>query len=93
MVRAELPRTVRKGGDAVLLQARMMLADLAQIPLSPTMLDAAGALPGSLRTLDAIHLASALLIKEELDTFVAYDKRLLTEADAVGLPTASPSAL
>jgi predicted nucleic acid-binding protein len=45
----------------------------------------------ALRTLDAIHLASALTVRSELDALVAYDKRLLDAASALGLPTACPT--
>jgi predicted nucleic acid-binding protein len=43
-----------------------------------------------LRSLDAIHLATARLIGEDLDAIVSYDDRLLQAADGVGLPTLSP---
>jgi hypothetical protein len=51
---------------------------------------AAGIRPNTLRSLDAIHLASALAVKQDLTAFVAYDKRLLAAAREAGLPTASP---
>ena len=40
---------------------------------------------------DAIHLASALTLRDQLTTFVAYDKRLVAAAKEAGLPTASPA--
>jgi predicted nucleic acid-binding protein len=40
------------------------------------------------RTLDAIHLATALYI--DADELVAYDRRLLDAAEAQGLSTVSP---
>jgi predicted nucleic acid-binding protein len=43
-----------------------------------------------LRSLDAIHLATALLARSELEAFVTYDQRLLAAAGQLGLPTASP---
>jgi uncharacterized protein len=51
---------------------------------------------GTLRSLDAIHLATAQVLAAELGgsplMFVTYDKRLLTSASAAGLPTASPGS-
>lgn len=48
--------------------------------------------PG-LRSLDAIHLATAtLLAGRGLDAFVSYDRRLLAAAEAESLPVASPGA-
>ena len=48
--------------------------------------------PVSLRSLDAIHLATALVLKPELDAFVVYDRRLAEAATALGLPVSSPGA-
>jgi predicted nucleic acid-binding protein len=42
----------------------------------------------SLPALDAIHLASALLV--EADQLLAYDRRLVDAAERAGLQTASP---
>ena len=44
------------------------------------------------RTLDALHLASALSIANDLTAFIAYDRRLATAAEAAGLPTIQPGA-
>ena len=52
---------------------------------------AASVEPAMLRTLDAIHLASALLVAEELDAFVTYDVRLADAARAAGLIVAAPA--
>jgi predicted nucleic acid-binding protein len=91
LCRVELPRAVRRGGDMALLRAQMILGDLAQLPLTPELLDAAGAMPGPLRSLDAIHLATALRLRGDLQALVAYDRRLLDAANLLGLPVASPS--
>lgn len=47
--------------------------------------------PTELRTLDAIHLASALAIGADLDAFVTYDDRLADAARALGLPVVRPA--
>jgi hypothetical protein len=44
--------------------------------------------PLSLRSLDAIHLASALAIADELDAFITYDAKLGDAAHGLGLPFA-----
>lgn len=51
---------------------------------------AASLAPATLRTLDAIHLASALGLLGQLDAFVTYDDRLAEAARAVGLPVVRP---
>lgn len=47
--------------------------------------------PPVLRTLDALHLATALSLGAELGVFVAYDRRLLAAARAAGVSVASPA--
>lgn len=47
--------------------------------------------PATLRTLDAIHLASALVIAPEVDAVVAYDTRLAAAARAAGLAVVAPA--
>ena len=47
--------------------------------------------PAALRTLDAIHLASAMGLLPEIDAFVTYDDRLAHAARALGLPVIQPA--
>ncbi len=52
---------------------------------------AAGLEPPALRSLDAMHLASALAMGDELDALVTYDRRLADAARGVGLTVVSPA--
>ncbi len=47
--------------------------------------------PTSLKTLDAIHLASAARLGAAVDAFVTYDDRLADAARAVGLSVVRPA--
>jgi predicted nucleic acid-binding protein len=47
--------------------------------------------PAALRTLDAIHVASAQGLVGELDAFVTYDDRLADAARMIGLPVVRPA--
>lgn len=49
--------------------------------------------PSSVRSLDAIHLATALRLRDRgrLTTFVTYDKRLAEAASTAGLPLDIPT--
>jgi len=47
--------------------------------------------PPAVRTLDAIHLASALPLSDQLTSFVTYDRRLADAAIAAGLTVDSPA--
>jgi predicted nucleic acid-binding protein len=47
--------------------------------------------PVTLRSLDALHLATALEVREELSAFVTYDERLAVGAEAIGLTVLAPT--
>jgi predicted nucleic acid-binding protein len=47
--------------------------------------------PAQLRTRDAIHLATALRVEQELDGFITYDRRLGDAAVRAGLPVEAPA--
>lgn len=89
--RVEVLRAARRVGGQALPEARALVGDLDLIPLDRAVQDLAcdiGDPP--LRTLDAIHLASGMLLANELTAFVAYDHRLTDAAQASGLVVASP---
>jgi predicted nucleic acid-binding protein len=86
----EVMRTVRRQNPSLLPGARAFLSGVDYVPLTRSVLVQAAELGGPLlRSLDAIHVASALRIPD-LGAFVAYDRRLLDAAADVGLTTASP---
>jgi predicted nucleic acid-binding protein len=47
--------------------------------------------PATVRSLDAIHLATALRIRSQLSSFITYDKRLADAAQAAGLTVDMPA--
>jgi predicted nucleic acid-binding protein len=60
--------------------------------INDRVLDAAGSLaPPDLRSLDAIHLASAELFGSDLRAFVTYDDRLAAAAAGRGLRVIQPA--
>ncbi len=70
-----------------------VLAFFTFIEFDPELARRAAATGGSmLRALDAIHVASALRVVEELDAFVMYDARQASAAAAAGLRVLSPGA-
>lgn len=87
--RVEVLRAARRVGASA--RARAFVAELDLVPLDRLVQDlAADVGDAHLRTLDALHLASALVLGEALESFVAYDARLLRAAEAAGLPVAAP---
>lgn len=68
------------------LQARAFLEGVALLPLDDAVLDEAAAIrPADLRSLDALHLATALSVRDEIGRFVTYDERLAVAAADHGL--------
>ena len=77
-------------GTVSRLPAVLDLIDL--IDLEPPIRVLAQAVrPATVRSLDAIHLGTALNARRTLTSFVTYDKRLLDAARTAGLPAGSPS--
>lgn len=71
--------------------AEDLLDRVVRIRVTDTVLHAAGLFPTQhLRSLDAIHLASAELLEHALTAFVTYDKRLAAAAHERGLPVRTP---
>lgn len=89
--RVEVLRAARRVGGQVLTEARAVVGDLDLVPLGRAVQDLACDIDDPvLRTLDALHLASAIVLGEELTAFIAYDSRLATVAQAAGLVVATP---
>ena len=89
--RVEVLRAARRVDSQVLAEARAVVGDLDLVALDRAVQDVAcdvGDPP--LRTLDAVHLASALLLGDGLTAFVAYDRRLADAAQNAGLVVAAP---
>ena len=89
----EVLRTAQLVNDgAVTRHARHLLAHVHLIRPGDLVLAAAtGVEPGSLRALDAIHLATAVSLGHELAGMVVYDRRLANAARHAGLTVWAPS--
>jgi predicted nucleic acid-binding protein len=91
LLRTEALRAVRHLGPDALAAVREGLRRVDLVAIDDRILDAAGILePRILRTLDAVHLATALAIGDDLYVVVTYDERMVAAAGLVGLATASP---
>lgn len=87
----EVTRTARRlGGHAPALAARV-LAGLRLLAIDPIVPAAAQIGGTALRSLDAIHLATAISISGELGALITYDNRMISEGHAIGLPVLSPA--
>ena len=91
LLRAEALRAVRHLGTDALATVREGLRRVDLIGIDDRILDAAGTLePGVLRALDAIHLATAMAIGDDLEAIVTYDARMVDASRLLGLPPAAP---
>jgi len=91
LIRAESRRALLRNDPAGLANLPRVLSVIAQIPVTEDLLDRAAMLPDpALRTLDAIHLASAQMTPG-VKTMLVYDKRLAEAARKAGVTVASPS--
>ncbi|GLZ32924.1 ribonuclease VapC [Lentzea sp. NBRC 105346] len=90
----EVPRALRRSDPGRLVGVPTVLAKINKLEIDSAVRATAAAYDDpNLRSLDAIHLASAhslVLEGKKLIAFVTYDKRLLAAVSAAGLPVASP---
>ena len=87
----EALRACSRYGSAYTDGARQALLDVALIPLTRDLLLAAGELPPpELRSMDAIHLVTALSRAAHLEAVVSYDERLTAAARNSGLTCVTP---
>lgn len=88
----ELLRVCRRVDESLADGARRLLDGLDLIPIDHVIVEQAAVLtPRELPSLDAIHLASAMSLSEDLTALVAYDVRLCSAAENLGPPVFSPS--
>ena len=91
LAKVEVVRAVRPHGAAATTRARQLLRRLDLIQLDDELLDSAATLNGGvLRSLDAIHLAAAQAIGDELTAIVTYDERMAAAAERLGLVVQAP---
>lgn len=90
----EVPRAaqLRTGAIEVIEQAENVLRRFDVVALDEELHRAAArAVPRELRTLDAIHLVSALRLRDRLRAVVVYDRRLTQAARDAGLAVEAPA--
>ena len=93
LARVEVLRAVRRAGarEAVYRRAESVVARIGLVGIDAAVLSLAEDLePQELRTPDAIHLATALSVGEDLGGLVSYDSRLSRVATSSGIPVLTP---
>ena len=91
LLRTEALRAVRHLGAEALATVREGLRRVDLVGIDDRILDTAGTLePRVLRTLDSIHLATAMAVGDDLAAILTYDERMVEAARLLGLATATP---
>jgi uncharacterized protein len=92
LARTEVLRALLFEGERGIRRGRGVLARLDMIRVSDRILDLAGELlPATVRSLDAIHIATAQRLGRDLGRIVSYDERMIEAAAALGIKTSSPT--
>jgi predicted nucleic acid-binding protein len=92
LVEIESFRALARHAPAAVVRLHPVLDQIDLIDLSPRIRILAQTVqPATVRSLDAVHLGTALHARPMLTSFVTYDKRLLDAATAAGLPALAPA--
>lgn len=92
LARTEVVRALLPLGPDAVRRGREVLTHVDLLRVNDRILDAAGLLaPAHLRSLDAIHLASAEQLGPDMRGFVTYDERLATAARDLGFRVIRPA--
>ena len=91
--RVELERAVRRRHHAAFLDSiEQVLAGVVLIPLDVAIAAVASRIvPEGLRTLDAIHIATATAVSDDLDCCYCYDQRLSDGLTQRGFKVVAPA--
>ena len=92
LLRTELLRATRRVAPDRMRRARSVLDAVTLFNLSAATFERAATLdPEELRSLDALHLAAALELDDELDGIVTYDDRMAAAASLYGIAVIAPA--
>lgn len=86
-------RAVRRAAPALVPLAQRVVSHVTVVEVSEAIRERASLLePVMLRSLDALHLSTALELGEDLDAVVTYDTRMTDAAASLGLHVVAPGA-
>jgi uncharacterized protein len=92
LAKVEVMRAARSRGQPAAVRANLILQTLSIITITDEVAEIAGRLqPSTLRSLDALHVAAALILGSALATLVTYDGRMASAARHADLRVESPA--
>jgi len=88
----EVKHAVNRIAPGRIMEAQSELVKMDFYPLSNAVLSIAENFPAgvTLRSLDAIHVATALLLDKSIEGIITYDKSMMKNAKALGIKAISP---
>ncbi|MGH7691977.1 MAG: type II toxin-antitoxin system VapC family toxin [Candidatus Dormibacteria bacterium] len=91
LARTEVLRSLLPGGAPARASGSRLLRTIDLVRVNDKVLSLAGSLlPAELRSLDAIHLATAKMLGADLGEIVTYDQRMARAAHSMGFEVSSP---
>ncbi len=92
LTRVEIIRVLHKIAPEKITQAQVILAGIDLTPLNPAILSAAEnfAPTITLKSLDALHVASVLFLGTSVEGLISYDKQMIKNAKELGIKVVSP---
>ena len=91
LLRVEVLRATRRHSPEAVAAAREVLLAVTLLPLTADLCQDAGMIdPAVLRSLDALHLAAALSLGDDLTAVITYDEGLAQGCRAYGLAVVAP---
>ncbi|ORV08604.1 type II toxin-antitoxin system VapC family toxin [Mycobacterium celatum] len=91
LARTEVLRAAAAKGDDVVAHGRQVLKRIDLVRINNRVISAAATiLPTELRTLDAVHLATAQQFRDDLREIVTYDVRMAEAAELLGFRVTAP---
>ncbi len=92
LARTEVLRSLLPGGEPAIAAGRAVLARCDLVHVNDRVLDRAATMrPPELRSLDAIHLATAERLGDDVSELVVYDERMAEAARQLGHRVSSPT--
>ena len=92
VTRVEVIRTLQQIAPKKIAEAQIILAGIDLTPVNPAILSVAENFSPSisLKSLDAIHVATVIFLDKSVEGLVTYDKAMIKNAKELGIKTISP---
>lgn len=92
LTHTELMRTVRRFAPDRATASRKILGQVIALSATKSIFESAANIePKSLKSLDAVHVTTALSLGDELEGVITYDQQMAGAVEGYGFPVIAPS--